>query len=105
MLLAMHETNDLICRLEKKNNTMAEETRRSKGKRRLADEQIAAMQSIDVAGTVQQRNQIGNLILKTDRLDLDEPQIYVLYKTRQEIEQNFKCYDDTLDLDASFMQD
>ena len=110
MLLAMHETNDLICRLEKKNNTMAamlekEEIRRSKGKRRLTDEQIASMQSIDVAGTVQQRNQIGTLILKTDRLDLDESQIYALYKTRQEIEQNFKCYDDTLDLDASFMQD
>jgi transposase len=110
MLLAMHETNDLICRLEKKNNTMAamlekEEIRRSKGKRRLTDEQIAAMQSIDVAGTVQQRNQIGNLILKTDRLDLDESQLYALYKTRQEIEQNFKCYDDTLDLDTSFMQD
>ena len=84
---------------------MAEEARRSKGKRRLTDEQIASMQSIDVAGTVQQRNQIGTLILKTDRLDLDESQIYALYKTRQEIEQNFKCYDDTLDLDASFMQD
>ncbi|MDI9455101.1 MAG: transposase [Spirochaetota bacterium] len=48
---------------------------------------------------------MGTLILKTDRLDLDESQIYALYKTRQEIEQNFKCYDDTLDLDASFMQD
>jgi len=105
MLLAMHETNDLICRLEKKNNTMVEEARRSKGKRRLTDEQIASMQSIDVASTVQQRNRIGTLILKTDRLDLDESQIYALYQTRQEIEQNFKCYDDTLDLDASFMQD
>ncbi len=36
---------------------------------------------------------------------MDESQIYALYKTRQEIEQNFKCYDDTLDPDASFMQD
>jgi hypothetical protein len=31
---------------------MAEEARRSKGKRRLTDEQIASMQSIDVASTV-----------------------------------------------------
>lgn len=110
MLLAMYETNDLISRLEKKNNTIAatlekEEARRRKGKSKLTDEQIAGMQSIDVTSNVQQRSEIGTLILKTDRLDLDESQIYALYKTRQEIEQNFKCYDDTLDLDASFMQD
>jgi len=109
MLLAMYETGDAISRLEKKNNTCAaavgkEEARRKKGKGRLTDEQIAKMQSVDVAKSVQGRNEIGVLILKTDRLDLDEAHIYALYKTRQEIEQNFKCYDDTLDLDTSFMQ-
>ena len=110
MLLAMYETSDAISRLERKNNAAAaalekEEKRRKNGKGRLTDEQIARMQSVDVAGSIQERSGIGVLILKTDRLDLDESQIYALYKTRQEIEQNFKCYDDTLDLDASFMQD
>lgn len=110
MLLAMYETNDAISRLERKNNTTAsalvkEQDRRKKGKGKLTDEQIAGMQSIDVAANVQARSEMGTLIVKTDRLDLGEAQIYALYKTRQEIEQNFKCYDDTLDLDASFMQD
>lgn len=110
MLLAMYETSDIISRLEKKNNTQAttlekENARRKKGKGKLTEEQIAAMQSVDVAKSIQERNEIGVLILKTDRLDLDESQIYALYKTRQEIEQNFKCYDDTLNLDASFLQD
>lgn len=109
MLLAMYETNDAISRLEKKNNATAsilekEEKRRKKGKGKLTDDQIASMQSIDVAANVQARNEMGTLILKTDRTDLGEAQIYALYKTRQEIEQTFKCYDDTLELDASFMQ-
>ncbi len=108
MLLAMYEISDAVARLEKKNNTNAaviekEKARRRKGKGRLT-EQIAKLQSVDVARSIQERNEIGVLILKTDRMDLDEAQIYALYKTRQEIEQNFKCCDDTLELSASFMQ-
>lgn len=38
-------------------------------------------------------------------MDLGGAQVYAFYKTRQEIEQNFKCYDDTLDLESSYMQD
>lgn len=109
MLLAMHETNDAVRRLEKKNatNELAlgrEEVRRKKGKAKLTMGQIEAMQSVDVARTLQNDSGIGTLILRSDRLDLSEAQTYALYKTRQELEQAFKCYDDTLDLESSYMQ-
>ncbi len=110
MLLAMHETNDAVDRLNGKNNaneaTLAKETaRRSKGKTKLTEAQIADMQSIDVARTLQDNAGIGTLILRSNRMDLNEAQIYAFYKTRQEIEQSFKSYDDTLALESSHMQD
>jgi len=44
-------------------------------------------------------------MLKTTRLDLNCSQVYMLYKTRQEIEQSCKVYDNTLDNSASYMRD
>ena len=110
MLLAMQETNDAISRLERKNTSneiaLAKEAgRREKGKSKLTEEQVKAMQSVDVAKTLQENNKIGTLILRTNRLDLNEAQVYGFYKTRQDLEQAFKCYDDTLELESSYMQD
>jgi len=110
MLLAMNETNDAVDRLTRKNNANEEALKKdakraNKSKRKLTEEQIAGMKPIDVAQTLQQRPEIGILILRSDREDLNEAQVYALYKTRQEIEQCFKCYDDTLELEASYMQD
>ena len=110
MLLAMHETNDAVTRLNQRNQaneiTLAKEAaRRKKGKPKLSESQIDGLQSIDVASTLQDTPGIGTLILKTNRTDLNEAQVYALYKTRQEIEQSFKCYDDTLELESSHMQD
>lgn len=109
MLLAMQETNDTIERIEKKNKINAvalekEAARRQKGKCKLTDEEIAAKQPIDIANAIQENTSIGVLVIKTNRLDLNCAQVYALYKIRQEIEQSFKCYDDTLDLEASCMR-
>ena len=110
MLLAMQETTDAISRLERKNTSneiaLAKEAgRREKGKPKMTEEQVKAMQSVDVARTLQENNKIGTLILRTNRLDLNEAQVYGFYKTRQDLEQAFKGYDDTLELESSYMQD
>ena len=109
MFLALCETKDTVERLQKKNISNEKElekesARRKKGKSKLTEEQIANMQSIDIASAAWDTPGIGIFILRTNRLDLNEAQVYALYKTRQEIEQNFKCYDDTLEMDASYMQ-
>jgi transposase len=110
MLLAMYETKDTVERLNRKNALMTEQLQRdakrsNRSKRKLTAEQIEEMKPVDVALMLRQKPDIGTLILRTDRYDLNEAQVYALYKTRQEIEQSFKCYDDTLELEASYMQD
>lgn len=110
MQLAMQETNDAIDRQEKKNNANAieleqEAKRRSKGRKKLSDEEIAQNQPVDIAKFIQERPEIGTFVIKTNRLDLNCAQVYMLYKIRQEIEESFKCYDDTLDLESSCIHD
>jgi len=108
--LASHETADLINRHNKKNTTMAlawqkEESRREKGKGRLSDVELDKLEPVDITEVLRGRNEIGTFSLRTNRLDLNSQQVYHLYKTRQEIEQTFKFYDNTLDSNASYMRD
>lgn len=48
--------------------------------------------------------EIGTFALKTNRMDLNAEEIYLLYKQRPAIEEFFKIYDSTLGYDASYMQ-
>jgi transposase len=108
--LSSNETADLVDRLNKKNGTMdlarqKEETRRGKGKPRLSDVELDKLKPVDIPEMLRISKGIGTFVLKTNRLDLNSQQVHHLYKTRQEIEQTFKSYDNTLDCSASYMRD
>lgn len=110
MALANNETNDAVIRLDKRNAVICAKAERKKRKRekghlRLSDEELKALEPIDVADVLQNRKELGTFMLKTTRVDLNCSQVYMLYKTRQEIEQAFKSYDNTLDCTASYMRD
>jgi len=108
--LASNETADLIDRHNKKNAAMAltrqkEEVRREKGKGRLSDVELDKLEPVNITEVLRSYKEIGTFILRTNRLDLNSQQVHHLYKTRQEIEQTFKSYDNTLDCSASYMRD
>ena len=109
MNLANDEAVDFIARKEKANNAvrqkmLAEDKRRRRGKGRLTDEEYMRLKPVDVAAALQEHRANGTFILKTNRLELNCVQAYYLYKTRQDIEQAFKFYDNTLDASASYMR-
>ena len=110
MALANDEAVDFITRKEKANNTVikmreAEDRRRKRNKGRLSQEEYERLVPVDVAMSLQAHGDNGTFVLKTNRKDLNCAQAYCLYKTRQDIEQSFKCYDNTLDATASYMRD
>lgn len=110
MSLANDEAVDFISRREKANNTMekkreAEERRRRRNRARLSQEEYERLVPVDVAEALQAHRDNGTFILKTNKGELNCVQAYCLYKTRQDIEQAFKSYDDTLDGAASYMRD
>ena len=110
MSLANDEAVDFITRREKANNTIvkrreAEECRRRKNRGRLSQEEYERLVPVDVAEALQAHHDNGTFILKTNRDELNCAQAYHLYKTRQDIEQAFKSYDDTLDGAGSYMRD
>lgn len=110
MSLANDEAVDFINRREKANSTVerkreAEERRRRRNRGRLSQEEYERLVPVDVADALQEHRDNGTFTLKTNRRDINCVQAYFLYKTRQDIEQAFKSYDDTLDGTASYMRD
>ena len=112
MLLAMHETNDAVDRPQREEQCQRSNACKGKlrggarEKTKLTEAQIADMQSIDVCKNfaecrrywyVDPEEQPHGSERSTD--------LCVFIKTRQEIEQSFKSYDDTLALESSHMQD
>lgn len=109
MELAKQEARDLVLREEKANNTRSlklamENRRRAKGKCRLTQEEFERLKPVNVADKLQEHRTTGTFILKTNRKDINCAQAYYLYKTRQDIEQSFKFFDNTLDAKGSYMQ-
>jgi transposase len=110
MELANDESFDMV---ERQNKTNAginlrienEKERRTKSKRRLSDSELQKLEPVDVAFYLNERENTGSFAIKTTRTDLNCRQIYSLYKTRQDIEQCFKSFDNTLDRSASYMSD
>ncbi len=110
MSLANDEAVDFIIRTEKTNNTIElkrvqEEKRRKKGKAKLTDEELAKLVSVDVTQALQSHKNNGTFILKTNRKDLNCVQAYYLYKSRQDIEQAFKFYDNCIENTGSYMRE
>ena len=66
--------------------------------------EFSVLEPIDVAQDVQSRHEIGTFALKTNCKEYNCAQVFYIYKTRQEIEQSFKSFDDTLDASASYMR-
>ena len=62
------------------------------------------LKPVDVAAALQEHRANGAFILKTNRPGLNCVQAYCLYKTRQDIEQAFKFYDNALDACAGYMR-
>ena len=104
-----HEFSDACARAEGENDRrearrLAEERRRSRGSGRLTDDELAALAPVDVASALGDRSEMGTLTIRTDRCDLSARAVYEAYKQRQAVEQFFKTYGDTLELDATWMR-
>ena len=112
MELANAETTDLVLRSQKRNAAAEhrieseDAKRRDKKKPRLADVELEALRNSVTTplDDVSDRKSIGTFILCTDRKELSALDVYEIYKRRQEIEQSFKGYDDTLGCTASYMR-
>ncbi|RRF99264.1 MAG: hypothetical protein DUD39_05320 [Coriobacteriaceae bacterium] len=104
-----HEMSDSMSRLEGTNDAReakraAELKRRARGRGRLTDAEIAALEPENVAAKLAERAETGTLTIRTDRCDLSGRTIYELYKQRQGVEHFFKTCGDTLRLDATWMR-
>ena len=103
-----HELSDATSRLEAANERKdakraIEEGRRSRGKGRLTDAQLAALEPVDIASALGDRSEMGTVAIRTDKTDLSARAVYEIYKRRQAVEQFFKLYGDTLEMDATWM--
>ena len=78
--------------------------RRSKGKGRLSEEQLAALEPQNLAEFQKAVPEMGTVSIRTNRKELNSVQVYRIYKQRQAIEQFFKTDGDTLDFEASYMR-
>ena len=104
------EMKDLIARLERGNASIEEKKerenkRRSKGKGRLSDEELSRLVPKDMHDVLVSHPDMGTITIETTRTKLNAEQVYALYKQRQQIEQCFKAYDDSLGFDSSYMHD
>ena len=107
--LYANELADYGLRGEKANNTRQrkidlEMARRSKGKGRLSEEQLAALEPKNLAEFQKAVPEMGTVSIRTNRKELNSVQVYRIYKQRQAIEQFLKTYGDTLDFEASYMR-
>lgn len=108
--LFVGEFSAALIDMEKKNNTREviiekEEKRRLKNKGKLTDEELAELVPISLSKALADKEKIGTITLKSNCHDLNGEQIFLIWKTRQAIEQYFKTYDVTLNFSDSFMQD
>ena len=104
------EMTDLIARMERSNSSMEEKKeketeRRKKGKGRLTDEELSLLIPKDMHDVLRTHPDMGTITIETTRTDLNARQVYCMYKQRQQIEQCFKSYDDSLGFDSSYMHD
>ena len=104
-----HEFSDACARAEGENDRrearrLAEQRRRSRGSGRLTDDELAALEPVDVAAALGDRSEMGTVAIRTDRTDLSARAVYEVYKQRQAVEQFFKTYGDTLEMDATWMR-
>lgn len=95
----MEERN---CGIEKERQ--AEKKRREKGKGKLSDSELEALKPVELSDIYAAHPAMGVIIIKTNRLDLEGEAVYYIYKQRQNIEQFFKTYSETLDFEASYMR-
>ena len=107
--LFAEEDKDLISRTEKKNESIKtkraqEEKRRSNGKGRLTDAELAALVPVSMKEIELDHQEMGTITIRTNRTDLNSEQVYQIFKQRQAIEQYFKTYADTIELEASYMR-
>lgn len=107
--LYAQEFADLAKRTEKKNEASKkrleqEKKRRSNGKGRLSDEELALLEPVSIQELLRESPEMGTITIKTDRKDLNSYQVYSIYKQRQAIEQAFKTNDCTMEQEASYMR-
>ena len=102
------EMKDLMARMERGNNRTEERKekerkRREKGKGRLSDEELARLVPKDMHDVLRDHPGMGTITIETTRTELNARQVFAMYKQRQQIEQCFKAYDDSLGFDSSYM--
>lgn len=106
-ILFAEEDQDIVLRLEKSNNAIEEKRKfeeklRINGKGRLSDEEYNNLKPKTYAEIYKNRQEIGTVILRTNRLELTGEQVYCYQKKRQNIEEFFKEFDDTFDYDETY---
>ena len=108
--LLSNELSDFTDRLNKQNKSkeFAKEKElsriRANKKRRLSDEQLAAMIPVSFKEAMSDRIRMGTLTIRTNS-NLNGAQIYNLYKRHEAIEDFFRSYDQSLDFTSSYMRD
>lgn len=103
------EIADLTKRTEQRNQSAElaksrELKRREKGKGKLTDEELKKLEPLSVKDAFSDHREMGTITLKTNRTDLNCFQVYCIYKQRQQVEQYFKTYSDTMNQEASYMR-
>lgn len=103
------EYADSVDRLEKNNKAILkrrelEEQRRANGKGKLTDAELELLIPKSIQQMHKENPEMGTVTIRTNRLDLNAQQVYEIYKQRQEIEQFFKTYGDTMEFEASYMR-
>ena len=98
-----NNTTEAKRQLEIKRHNTKDKKDHSKGK--LTDEELAGLVPRTMKDVLEDKQEMGTITIKTNRLDLNSEQVYVIWKQRQNIEQYFKTYDDTMDCETSYMRD
>lgn len=108
--LFAEEDKDLIRRTEEQNRSNharreKEEKRRSNGKGRLTDEELAALVPVSIKEISADHAEMGTITIRTNRKDLNSERVYQIFKQRQAIEQFFKTYEDTIEFETSYSEE
>lgn len=93
---------------EKKNNAIkmrrvSEEKRREKGKGRLSDEEFSSLSVKTREELYKNTEEMGTILIKTNRKELTSKEVYFAYKNREHIEQFYRTYNSTLSFNASYL--
>ena len=107
--LYLDEFYSTLLGMEKKNNDIqskiAKREKILKKTGKLTNEELSELIPLSLSEAFSDKDKIGTITLKVKCDRVNGEQAFLIWKTRQAIEQYFKTYDVTLDFAISYMQD